>query len=436
MKYTLNALRRMADAELTALEKQGLVVAVCENNDLPTLRYLVEERHLPIDREYDETLPLMAAAANGTTEMIDYLLSHGADIDCLTDDEWHTPLIRAALADRPHMVLHLSEKGANPCIGECCEESVHCMLHYPDVIRRLLETGADPDILNIDWETPLDVCAAHSPQWGEWIPENEQEILEHSIRIDSTLAETMEILIEFGASPYLTQGYRHRRTLPDTPNGQRLWQLIEEAVSRERSSVPLYINLYKGCYSTKHFLQVLLHFEKKGVDLTDPPPWKDGANLLWYAVKFGNIEALNYLLRKGCLWEHNVDYVKAALFSENPDMVKRMLRMGFCPKHPGKIWNGLYASFRSSLDKSVAWLPIEQGWVPEPLHNGYTVLHALAYRKDYVESLKLFAAYVECMGLDPEAATHAGKTPRDIAEEQNFTALLTYLDTRRNQASI
>lgn len=435
MKYTLNSLRRMADDELTALEKQGLVVAVCENNDLPTLRYLVEERHLSVNHLYDEHFPLHDAAEYGSIEMIDFLLAHGADVNCLGAGDCYTPLVLAATEDRPLVVLHLLEKGADPNLGISASHVVHYMLPYPDVLRRILECGGDPDIAEYTpWsETPLDACAAESHLYGDSSPQNEQKLRGQGIRIDSSLAETMEILIEFGASPYLTQGYRHRRTLPDTPNGQRLRQLIEDAVSRERPSVQLYINIGNP---SLHLLSALQHYEKKGADLTDPPPWKGDANLLWYAVKRGDIEAVDYLLSKGCPWEHDVDYMRGAFLSENPDMVQKLLRLGFRPKYPGEIWNTLYSSFRSSLDKTMAWLPIEQGWVPAPLLDGYTVLHALAYRKDYVESLKLFAAYVERMGLDPEAATHAGKTPRDIAEEQNFTALLTYLDTRRNQASI
>lgn len=434
MKYTLDSLRHTADDELAVLEKKGLVVAVCENNDLPALRYLVDERHLPIEREYDESLPLMAAAAYGSTEMVDYLLSRGADIDCLSDDEWHTPLIRAVLAGRPHMVLHLLDKGADPCAGVCCEDVVHCMLRYPDVLRKILEAGADPDIVHVFGHTPLDVCASTSHLWDEWEAPDEREIREHGIRIDPDLSESMQILIEFGASPYLTSAYLNTETLSDTPNGRRLKKLIDDAARNISPTNQLYVNLYRGNIKAAGFLDFLRRYEARGADLTAMPPWKYDRNLLHHAVKFGDIPSLEYLLSKGCCWEKEADYLWTAIRSGKRKMVMKLLKLGIRPQHPGKMWEALYDYKEFATD--MAWLPLERNWVPEALHNGHTVLHALAYRSDYVDCLKLFAAYVERMGVDPEAATHAGKTPRDIAEEQNFTALLTYLDTCRKQASI
>lgn len=428
MTYDLEKLRRMTDAELAELADNGLMNAVCKQDDLPTLRYLAGERRLPVERENDETLPLMAAAECGSTEMVDYLLSLGADIDCLTDDEWHTPLIRAALADRPHMVLHLLRKGADPNVGECCDDVVFCMLHYPDVLRAIMEAGGDPDICNTDWETPLDYCVSESRFCTHRIPENAEELHAQGIRIDHDLSEAMEILIEYGASSYFA---RNKACLPDTLNGRRMQALIQEEKRHERASYQLYVNLRSWSNPRQYFLSALLHFAEKGVDLRESSPWKGGAQLLWYAVRFGDLSALEFLLSKGCLWDAEEDYIRAALSSRNVAMLKRMFREGMQPKHPGQLWQGLYQEFRSSQDRYLAWLPIEQGWLPKPKHTGYTVLHDLAARPDHAEGLKLFRAYVERMGLNPDAASHTGKTPRDIAAEHGFSSLLNYLDTRR-----
>lgn len=429
MTYDLEKLRRMTDAELAELADNGLMNTVCERDDLPTLRYLAGERRLPVERENNETLPLMAAAEYGSTKMVDYLLSLGADIDCLTDDEWHTPLIRAALADRPHMVLHLLRKGADPNVGECCDDVVFCMLYYPDVLRAIMAAGGDPDIRNTDWETPLDRCVSESLFCAERNPENAEAVRAQGVRVDHDLSEAMEILIEYGASPYFA---RNKSCLPDTPNGRRMQALIQEEKRHERASYQLYVNLRSWSNPRQYFLSALRHFAEKGVDLREPSPWKGGAQLLWYAVRFGDMAALEFLLSKGCTWDAEEDYIRAALSSRNVAMLKRMFREGMLPKHPGQLWQGLYQEFKSSQDRYLAWLPIERGWLPEPKHTGYTVLHDLAARPDDAESLKLFRAYVERLGLNPDAASHTGKTPRDIATEQNFTALLNYLDSRRN----
>lgn len=68
--------------------------------------------------------------------------------------------------------------------------------------------------------------------------------------------------------------------------------------------------------------------------------------------------------------------------------------------------------------------------MPEPGAEGDTVLHYLARRNDQPQALNLFKAYVERMGLDPEAENDYGCTPYDIAEANHFHALTDYLKRR------
>lgn len=429
MTYTLKKLCLKTDAELAELVDNGLIHTVCENDDLPTLRYLVEERRLPLDRGYDEYMPIHHAAEYGSIEMIDFLLAHGAEVNCLfNEDAWHTPLILAAMEDRPDVVLHLLEKGADPNLGLSRAHVVHSMLPYPDVLRRILECGGDPDVAEIaDEETPLDACVNH---WASFSPEEEAALLAKGIRIDRDLTEAMDVLLEFGASSYFTEAYLNNQRQPDTPAGLKLQGLVEKARREERPSVGLYLALLNRSCTKENFLAELRRYEAQGADLTDPCPWKRGASLLWHAVRFGDTQALRYLLLQGCSWDEGEDYFSAACRSGNKLMVTLLLKAGLEPLHPGNLWDDLYGY--ETMAPDMVWLPFELGWTPEPQHSGCTVLHALAYQKEYAETVELFSAYVETLNIDPNAADRSGRTPRDIATEQNFTALVDYLDNRLN----
>lgn len=426
MTYTLKKLHLMTDAELAELAENGLIHTVCENDDLPTLRYLAEERGLPIDCGYDEYMPIHLAAEYGSIEMIDYLLAHGAEVNCLFDEyAWHTPLILAAMQDRPDVVLHLLEKGADPNLGESRAHVVHHMLPYPDVLRRILECGGDPDVAEIaDNETPLDACVYHL---ASFTPEEEVALLDKGIRIDRDFTESMDILLAFGASPYLTEAYLQKRKLPDSPAGCKLQTLLKPAAREERPSGRLYRDILNRTCTRENFYAELRRYEEHGADLRDACPWKSGASLLWYAVRFGDTRALGYLLRKGCSWDRDEDYFSAACRSGNKLMVTMLLKAGQEPLHPGHLWDALYGC--QEMVPDLVWLPFELGWTPEPQFSGRTVLHTLAYQKGYAETVELFAAYVAHFGLDPESS-YQGKTPRDIAVELGFSTLVNYLDNR------
>ena len=48
MDYSRDLLHQLSDAELCALVNNGLMIDVCYKKDMATLRYLVEDRRMPV----------------------------------------------------------------------------------------------------------------------------------------------------------------------------------------------------------------------------------------------------------------------------------------------------------------------------------------------------------------------------------------------------
>lgn len=423
MNYTHDLLRQLTDAELADPDNAKLLYEICAHEDMAALRYLVEDRHLPVKgKSFVSGEALEGAAIAGSIEVIEYLVQHGADVNQTSACGYYGPLINAARSDKPLAVLRLLDCGADPGIStNTTEELLFNMLPYPDVLKRVLEAGADPDFESIEYDTPLDACCFGGYENGKWEAEG--------VRIDTSMTESMQVLLEGGASPYLTLAYSGHTKLPDTPIGRLYREVLDKARRDCTPTIEMFLEMRRPVTSPFSTLLALIqHYEALGADLFSHAPWRGGYGLLQCAVQQGSEESVDYLLSKGLKWEADADYFYSAFESGSKAMVQRLLREGLTPLHPGQLWHIINAFWR--FDKELLWFSLEQGWMPEPAADGETVLHALAGKSSLPQALDLFKAYVERMGLNPTAEDDYGYTPYDIAKACHFQALTDYIERK------
>ena len=115
-------------------------------------------------RGYHQNTPLYAASGMGLVDAVRWLLDHGADTHVICDIG-QTPLIYAVYALRFEVVQVLLEHNANINSQQRSGDTSLCWVlsrddsvskgKLVDMVQRLLEHGADPNICNNDHTTPL-----------------------------------------------------------------------------------------------------------------------------------------------------------------------------------------------------------------------------------------------------------------------------------------
>ena len=139
------------------------VVMAARRGDVAAVRSLLEEdASLVRVTDDDQRTPLYFAAGGGSTEVVELLLSHGADVDA-RDYGNRTPLHAAAMQNRQEVVRILVAAGADleakndygrtPLLLVARETGSTTMGAL------LLELGADVNVRDRYGETPLDLAA-------------------------------------------------------------------------------------------------------------------------------------------------------------------------------------------------------------------------------------------------------------------------------------
>lgn len=139
----------------TALEPD-LFFEAALNGDLEGIRSMLR---LGMDvnvTEEEGRTALMFAGYNGHTEIVKLLIERGAVVD-LRDQADRTALLYAATGPFPESVKVLLEKGAKPNVidnGEHFSPLMHAAAEGNlDVVKILLEFGADPVLKDVDGDT-------------------------------------------------------------------------------------------------------------------------------------------------------------------------------------------------------------------------------------------------------------------------------------------
>jgi ankyrin repeat protein len=104
---------------------------------------------------------LLMAANNGRLEAIATALRNGADIN-VQDDYGVTPLIGAMRGDAPECARLLLHRGASvtPCAKVYGTALAWAACHgHLDLVREMLQSGADPNADSDGYGNPLQLCA-------------------------------------------------------------------------------------------------------------------------------------------------------------------------------------------------------------------------------------------------------------------------------------
>lgn len=94
------------------------------------------------------------------------LVDHGVEVDAI-DDEGYTPLMMAANRNNLPLVKFLLSKGANVNAQDTDDANQNSVLMFaqdPEIVRYLLENGADPNILTASGENAYEVQLRNSHQ--------------------------------------------------------------------------------------------------------------------------------------------------------------------------------------------------------------------------------------------------------------------------------
>lgn len=94
-------------------EKEKLFIESVKKGDLTEVKQLLGEVHVDFCEE-DGMTALMHASYKGNFEVVEYLLSNGADVNVDTHKDQYTPLMFAALSGSTDTVRLLLEAGAKP----------------------------------------------------------------------------------------------------------------------------------------------------------------------------------------------------------------------------------------------------------------------------------------------------------------------------------
>ncbi len=144
-----------AESSGTALEPDAFWEAAL-NGDLEGVSSMLKLGMDANETDVEGRTALMFAAYNGHTEIARILIDRGAKIDAL-DHSHRTALLFAATGPFPETVKLLLDNKSNPNVvdnGEHFSPLMHAAAEGNlDIVKILLEYGADPDLKDVDGDT-------------------------------------------------------------------------------------------------------------------------------------------------------------------------------------------------------------------------------------------------------------------------------------------
>lgn len=195
LRNQLEKYKKEERKEIVSRMKDGCapLFIACKRGHVDIAEYLIktcnadiEQRgkyEVPDDRSIHCVTPLWCAAVSGNLEVIKCLVSHGADVNAVSDSG-STPVRSACFMTHMDIVSYLVEKGADILIanyngGTCLINSVQSV----ELCTFLLEHGADVNATDIQNKTALHYA-----------------IQEHRFH-------TTKLLLKYNADPYLRSRY-------------------------------------------------------------------------------------------------------------------------------------------------------------------------------------------------------------------------------------
>ena len=228
--------------------------------------------------ERNRQTPLFVASERGFVEIVEMLLSHGANTEC-TDTRRSTPLITAGKYGQMRVGKLLLDHGANieasnqhnfTALAECCDHGRVEMAHM------LLKRGAKFDRFDEWGSTPLHQAAVHCP------------------------VEVVEDILDRGADVNVLNSRYHWTALTEACNEGRL-PIVEFLLSRGARTEEWSDELRKTALMRAaergytDVVRVMLETGKASLEAAD----KDGKTALYHAVDAHHLETTRYLISKG-----------------------------------------------------------------------------------------------------------------------------------------
>ena len=138
-----------------------MMLAIRENRLEEVQQLYAVDNSLIFEKDREKDTPILKACRNcNAAPILTFLLEKGANIEDV-DSIHQTPLIIATQHGCDQLVKKLLEAGGN--VHHKAEYSRNALItateeNYPKIVRMLLEAGADPNVLNEDGETPMEIA--------------------------------------------------------------------------------------------------------------------------------------------------------------------------------------------------------------------------------------------------------------------------------------
>ncbi|XP_046548455.1 ankyrin-3-like [Haliotis rubra] len=157
-------------ADLSVVDKDGdnILHVACRGGNVKIVNYILMQNIVDINSKDDEEMtPVMLAAYHGKREVFDILVKKGADLS-VVDEDGDNILHLACFGENAEIVKHvlgLHIVDIN-CKGSSGMTPLLLAAEYStwDVFELLLESGADPSVVNIDGDNVLHVACAVGDQ--------------------------------------------------------------------------------------------------------------------------------------------------------------------------------------------------------------------------------------------------------------------------------
>jgi ankyrin repeat protein len=256
-----------ADIHCKDIHGQTVLHKACIANCKDLVEYLFDVMKVPPDPVDDSVrTPLYFAAERGFSDIVKYLIEHGANVNSL-DRRNQTVLFKAAGNGHVAVVDILLKAGADATILDSRQSTplrFAAMYGRADVVRMLLDrTDIDPDIPDWSGRTVLHVAAA-------WLRCGQEEII--------------DILVD----------HKAHKSCPDKIELKGKGNALHAAIFRAADQPP----------PTKELLERLI---QKGVPLNIRDHY--GRTALFRATETQNVEAVKLLLASGAIPEDNSFHV-------------------------------------------------------------------------------------------------------------------------------
>ncbi|XP_066529411.1 dynein axonemal heavy chain 12 isoform X1 [Hoplias malabaricus] len=285
-------------------EDSPLVAAI--KNDQHDLASLLLRYNATVDQKGSlQRTALHEAALLGLEDFVYLLLQSGANPNAY-DATQHTPLGLAAQAGHLNVVEILLQKGASVCSKPQCPESPSVLFEAassgnPDVISVLLEYRADPNTPTHTGHLPIHRAAyrGHLLVLEQLIPVTNREVIKESgmSPLHSAAAgghfQSLELLLNAGFDPNFMLHPRVRRNYDDERRSALYFAVSNNDVQSAR------LLLEAGAMANQ-----------------------DPVSCLQVAVRLGNYELINTLLRYGA----NVNYYSRVNTTHFPSALQHALK--------------------------------------------------------------------------------------------------------------